>query len=94
MSTSLPPEIQQYVEQVVATGRYESAEQVVREAFRLLQEQDRAFASLQTDVKKGFDQLERGEGIELDDQGLREFFDDVQARGKGRYEAANLLPMA
>ena len=73
---------------MVATGRYESGEQVVREAFRLLQEQDRQFASLRTDVKKGFDQLERGEGIELDDQGLREFFDDIQVRGKRRYEAA------
>ena len=87
MPASIPPEIEQYVEQVVATGRYESAEQAVREAFRLLQEKDRRFESLRTDVKAGFDQLDRGEGIELDDDGLRDFFDDIQARGQQRYEA-------
>ena len=33
--------------------------------------------------------LERGEGIELeDDRALRSFFDDIQARGRQRYEAA------
>ncbi len=88
MSTSIPPEIEQYVEQVVAAGRYKSAEEVVRAAFRLLQEQDRGVQSLRADVKEGFEQLDRGEGIELDEQGLRDFFDDVQARGKQRYEAA------
>ena len=88
MPASIPPEIEQYVEQVVATGRYESSEQAIREAFRLLQEKDRRFESLRTDVKAGFDQLDRGEGIELDDDGLRDFFDDIQARGRQRYEAA------
>ena len=54
----------------------------------MLREQDRQFESLRADVQEGFDQLERGEGIELDDQGLRDLFDDIQARGKQRYEAA------
>jgi len=88
MPTSIPPEIEQYVAQVVATGRYDSPEQVVREAFRLLQERERQFDALRAEVKKGFDQLDRGEGIELDEAGLRDLFDDVQARGKKRYEAA------
>ena len=88
MPTSIPPEIERYVEQVVAAGRYQSAEQVLREAFRLLQEQDRQFESLRADIKEGFDQLECGQGIELDDKGLREFFDDIQARGKQRCQAA------
>ena len=42
---------------------------------------------LRRDVKEGFGQLDRGEGIELDDAGLRQFFDDVQSRGRARYEA-------
>ena len=61
MLASIPPEIEQYVEHVVATGRYESAEQVIREAFRLLQEKDRQFESVRADIKAGFDQLERGQ---------------------------------
>ncbi len=88
MSTSIPPEIEQYVEHAVSSGRYESAEQVVRAAFRLLQERDRRFETLRADVKAGFDQLDRGEGTELDDESLREFFDGIQARGRQRYEAA------
>lgn len=80
MLASIPPEIEQYVEHVVATGRYESAEQVIREAFRLLQEKDRQFESVRADIKAGFDQLERGEGIGLDKEGLRNLFDDIQAR--------------
>lgn len=88
MSTSIPPDIEQYVQQSLATGRYESAEDVIREAFRLLQTQERQFDALRADVKAGFDQLQRGEGIELDDAGLRELFDDIQARGRQRYQAA------
>lgn len=39
-------------------------------------------------VKAGFDERDRGEGIELDEAGLRDFFNDVQARGRARYEAS------
>ena len=44
--------------------------------------------ALHADVKAGFDELDRGEGIEVDDAGLREFFDHVQARGQHRYDIA------
>jgi len=88
MSTSIPSDIEQYVQRVLASGRYDSADEVIREAFRLLQTQDRQFDALRTDVKAGFDQLDRGEGMELDDAGLRELFDDIQARGQQRYQAA------
>lgn len=40
-------------------------------------------------LKTRLARLERGEGIELEDDGaLRSFFDDIQARGRQRYEAA------
>lgn len=87
MSCSVPPEIEQYVQQVVASGRYDSAEDVVRAAFRLLQEQERRWESLRADIQSGFGELERGEGIEMDEATLREFFDDIQVRGRQRYEA-------
>jgi antitoxin ParD1/3/4 len=87
MTVSVPPEIEQYVVEVVASGRFDSPEAVVREAFSLLQENDRRVESLRRSVKEGFDQLDRGEGIEMDEAGLRNFFDEVQARGRARYEA-------
>ncbi len=54
----------------------------------MLQVEDRQFDTLRADVKAGFDQLDRGEGIELDESGLRELFDDIQVRGLQRYQAA------
>ncbi len=84
MSTPIPPEFEPYVQEAIASGRYQSAEEVVREAFRLLRDRE----SLRADVKAGFDEIERGEGIELDEKGLRDLFDDVKARGRDRRKAA------
>jgi antitoxin ParD1/3/4 len=92
MATSIPPEIEQYLDEAVRTGRYTSGDQAVREAFRLLRDHDRQVDALRADVKAGFDQLDRGEAIELDDAGLRQFLDDVQSRGRHRYESAKNRP--
>ena len=92
MATVIPPDIEQYVDDAIRAGRYQSGEQVFREAFRLLRNHDRQVETLHADVKAGFDELDRGEAIGLDDAGLREFFDDVQARGRHRYENAKHRP--
>ena len=42
MNVSLTPELDQYVAAKVSSGRYTSASEVVREALRLLEEQDEA----------------------------------------------------
>lgn len=41
MNVSLTPELEQYVYAKVKSGRYLSASEVVQEALRLLEEQDR-----------------------------------------------------
>jgi antitoxin ParD1/3/4 len=92
MATTIPPDIEQYVDEAIRAGRYQSGEQVFKEAFRLLRNHDRQVETLHADVKAGFDELDRGEGIEVDDSGLREFFDDVQARGQHRYSSAKNRP--
>jgi antitoxin ParD1/3/4 len=40
MNVSLGGSLKEYVEQKVATGRYTSASEVIREALRLMQQQD------------------------------------------------------
>jgi antitoxin ParD1/3/4 len=87
MTISIPPEIERYVREAIAAGRFDSAEEAVREAFDLLQQRDRQVESLRRDVKEGFDELDRGEGLDLDEAGLRQLFDDVQAQGRQRYDA-------
>ena len=45
MNVSLTPELENFVETKVNSGRYTSASEVVREALRLLEEQDSARAA-------------------------------------------------
>ncbi len=45
MNVSLPPELEEFVQQKVQTGRYNSASEVVREALRLLEEHEQARAA-------------------------------------------------
>ena len=41
MNVSLTPQLEQFVKEKVATGNYTSASEVMREALRLLKEEDR-----------------------------------------------------
>lgn len=65
MNVSLTPQLEKLVQKKVASGRYNSASEVVREALRLLEEQDRLremrLAELRKEIGVGLEQLERGE---------------------------------
>lgn len=66
MNVSLTPELEKMVGEKVRSGLYNSASEVVREALRLLREQDQLrearLEELRRDVATGLAQLERGEG--------------------------------
>lgn len=71
MNLFLTPDLEQLVDEKVATGQYGSAIEVIREALRLLKERDdegrrKAFTELKRDVAAGMDQLDRGETGVLD----------------------------
>ncbi len=70
MNVSLTPELEQLVQQKVKSGRYLSASEVVREALRLLQEQDQLrelrLQELRKFVAVGIEQADRGELAPLD----------------------------
>lgn len=88
MSYAFPPELQRLVQEGLAAGKYQSEDEMLLEAVRLLRQRDRDFQRFKENLKMRLDRLDRGEEIELeDDEALREFFDDIQARGKQRYEA-------
>jgi antitoxin ParD1/3/4 len=67
MNVSLTPELEALVAEKVESGRYTSASEVIREALRLLEEQDQLRQKRLLEVKRkidrGLEQLERGEGI-------------------------------
>ncbi|MGA2060416.1 MAG: type II toxin-antitoxin system ParD family antitoxin [Thermoguttaceae bacterium] len=87
MTTLIPPELESFVQQQLASGEYRSAEEVIGAGLRVLQELKHRQEDFRKEVQIGVDQLDRGEGILLDQAGLRKLFDEIQQRGQSRYNA-------
>ncbi len=72
MNVSLTPELEKIVQSKVETGMYNSASEVVREALRMMTEQDRLremkFEELRTEIQKG---LSSGASIPLNIEGIK-----------------------
>jgi putative addiction module CopG family antidote len=64
MPQTLPPDLQDFVDRELATGRYQSKEEIVVAGLRLLQ-RDRQEAL--EGIREGLAESERGEGIPLDE---------------------------
>ena len=83
MNVSLTPELEELVSEKVRSGRYNSASEVVREALRLLEEQDQLRALRLEEIRKkiaeGLDALDRGEGIDGE-----EAFDRLRKKSEAR----------
>jgi Arc/MetJ-type ribon-helix-helix transcriptional regulator len=93
MSYSFPAELEQLVRQELASGDYSSEDELLLEAVRLLHHRQDDLRNFKAELQGRLDRLDRGEGIELEDEtALRAFFDDVQTRGQQRYEASRAAP--
>ena len=75
MNVSLTPELEQLVNDKVKSGLYNSASEVVREALRLLKEQDALKAyrleELRREIAVGMEQANRGEVAPLDMEAIK-----------------------
>ncbi len=65
---TLPPELEEFVEQQIATGKYHSEEELVVEAVRVLHRLEVHQHEFHEAVRQGIDQLARGEFTAYDDQ--------------------------
>lgn len=78
MNVSLTPELESLINNKVKTGLYNSASEVVREALRLLEEQDRLkeirLEDLRRELQKGVDDLRAGRRTALE---RKEDFDEL-----------------
>lgn len=76
MNISLTSELETYLKDKVATGKYHSTSEVVREALRLLEEQDQLkamrLASLRQEIQKGVDSLNKNGARPLDMEALKQ----------------------
>lgn len=72
MNVSLTPELEMLVNEKVKSGDYNSASEVVREALRLLKEQDRLKQilrdELRKEIQKGVDDMKAGRFTRISDQ--------------------------
>lgn len=89
MHVSLTPELDQYVHDKVASGRYNSASEVVREALRTLQEYDAVkreqLEAVRQKIQAGLDSLERGDAVLADS----ELMEGIKRRGRERLFKSN-----
>jgi antitoxin ParD1/3/4 len=60
MNVALTPQLEAMIREKVASGRYDSADAVMREALRLLDERDR-FERAKAAIAAGIEQADRGQ---------------------------------
>ena len=84
MHISLTPELESHVKAKVETGLYNNASEVIREALRFMETHEAwirelKLARLREQLKVGIDQLDRGDGIEIESKAaLDTLFDDIK----------------
>jgi len=78
---SLTAEQDAFVEKVVKTGEYQNASEAMRDALRALQQRRREDALklkvLRAQIKAGFDALDRGDFVEVDDVDLDSYLEGL-----------------
>lgn len=85
MDSTLPSDLQQFVDDTVASGKFRSRDEVLVEGLRALRERDQKLDSLRADLQTGLEQLGRGEGVDVDgEESHRQLFDSIRARGLAR----------
>ena len=76
MNVSLTPELEKFVAGKVKSGRYTSASEVVREALRLLEREEKSreeqIREFNRELKARIDALDRGEHVTAEE--VREYF--------------------
>lgn len=82
MDIALTAALERLINAKVASGRYATASEVVREALRLLEGRDQARAQLRADVQAGVDQLTPGECREYDWKSGRQLAEGIKSRGR------------
>ena len=70
MNVSLTPTLEAMVRAKVETGMYNNASEVIREALRIMEREERKQVLIDA-VREGIEQLERGEGIVFDETTMK-----------------------
>jgi antitoxin ParD1/3/4 len=83
-NVDLGDKLERFVTGLVATGRYASEDQVLREGVRLIQERETRLAALDEAIAKGIAAADAG-----DSKPAAEVFDRLEAKYRAMAEAAS-----
>ena len=81
---NLTEHFDRFVEHQVSSGRYSNASEIVRDALRLLEEQEQEreakLRALRQAAKQGFDEIDRGKGVVLKGKkAIHQFIADIES---------------
>lgn len=88
MSSGLSPENEQFLDRAVACGIFPGRTQAIDQAVDMLRKRQ----ELLDHIDEGTRQLRSGQYTDYDDEGLRQFFEEVKTEGRRRFEARKRTP--
>ena len=93
MHINLSPEMEGFIKTKVSSGFYGNATEVIRDAIRRMQAEEGRLAAWQAAIKKGDDQLDRGEGIAYSPETLNDITQSaIRAMHSGQTIDSDVLP--
>jgi putative addiction module CopG family antidote len=87
MDVRLTPDQEAFIRQAIETGRFSRPEDAVEEALSLWEERERARTEILAAVDMAEASLARGEGRPITQQSMRELANEVQQRGRARFDS-------
>jgi len=87
MSVEIPSEFADFVRRAIEEGPFRTEAEVVGEALRQFEQRRQRIEELKQEIGPALDRLDRGEGLQLDDASLGEFFANAKVRGRQKWEA-------
>ena len=87
MHINLSPEMETFIKGQVAGGFYGNATEVVRDAIRRMQAEEARVAAWKSAIKKGDDELDRGESVPYSAAAL----DDITKSAKAAMKSGQAL---
>jgi antitoxin ParD1/3/4 len=83
ISADLGPKLEEFVTALVATGRYNSKSEVLREGVRLIQDREARLAALDAAIVRGLDDVDAGRS-----KPASEVFDRLEAKYRAMIDDA------
>ncbi|MDA3922586.1 MAG: type II toxin-antitoxin system ParD family antitoxin [Salinisphaera sp.] len=71
-SITLTPHFEKFVADQVATGRFSSTSEIIREALRLMEIREEKVAALRAAVDAGIAELDQGKGLNYSSEQLKD----------------------